>query len=78
MIGNFIADFYCANAKLVVELDGSQHYTKEGMLCDREQTKYFQKYDILIKRYSNLDVDKHFEKVCEDILLTVENRVTTR
>lgn len=39
VIDNFIVDFYCHSAKLVIELDGSQHYTEEGLANDEERTK---------------------------------------
>ena len=67
-IGNYIVDFYCAKAKLVVELDGGQHYYENNKLKDVERTKFLNGLGVKVLRYSNLDIDKNFESVCEDIL----------
>ena len=72
-IGNYIADFYCPSAKLVIELDGSQHYEDVNMIKDRERTKYFESLGIRVVRYTNYDIDTHFENVCEDIYNKLNN-----
>ncbi len=74
-IGNYIADFYCAKAKLVIELDGSQHYSDEGILSDQKKDCYFQTQNITVLRFSNLDIDKNFHGVLETIDLTVQQRL---
>ena len=63
-IGNYITDFYCAKANLVIELDGSQHYEDEGLVNDEKRTEYLEQYGIKVVRISNLDVLKKFEGVC--------------
>lgn len=68
VIGKYIADFYCAKAKLVIELDGSQHYEKEGEEYDKMRTAYFNSLGIKVVRYSNLEIKRNFNGVCEDIL----------
>ena len=68
VIGNYIADFYCAQAKLVIELDGSQHYTEENMQKDAERTVFLEGYGLKVVRILNRDVNRNFEGVCEDIL----------
>ena len=68
VIGPYIVDFYCAQFKIVVELDGSQHYEDEGKAKDIERDEYFRCNGIKVLRYSNLDVNRNFEGVCEDIL----------
>ncbi|MBQ8541431.1 MAG: endonuclease domain-containing protein [Clostridia bacterium] len=68
VIGSFIVDFYCASAKIVIELDGSQHYTDEGIKKDKERDKLLNSLDIKVLRYTNLDINKNFEGVCSDIL----------
>ena len=68
VIGPYIVDFYCAQFKIVVELDGSQHYEDEGKAKDIERDEYFRSNGIKVLRYSNLDVNRNFESVCEDIL----------
>ncbi len=67
VMGNYIADFYCAKARIVIELDGSGHYEKEQILKDKEKEAYLNSLGITILRYSNLEVLKNFEGVCEDI-----------
>ena len=64
VIGSYIVDFYCADAKLVIELDGSQHYDEEGLAYDAMRTKALEGYGLKVIRFSNLDIDKNFEGVC--------------
>ena len=72
VLGNYIADVYCASAKLVIELDGSQHFEKEGIDADRQRDEYFQSIGLTVKRFTNLDVQRNFEGVCKDIQLHTE------
>ena len=64
-IGNYIADFYCAKAKLVIELDGGGHYTPEQEEKDSLRTQELQAMDLTVLRVCNLDIDRNFEGVCE-------------
>ena len=64
VLGKYIADFYCAKANLVVELDGSQHYEDVGLMNDEKRTQYLEQYGINVIRISNLDILKNFEGVC--------------
>ena len=68
VIGPYIADFYCAKAGLVIELDGSQHYEEQQIRLDEARTNYFQSLGLTVVRYTNSDVNLHFREVCEDIL----------
>ena len=68
VIGNYVVDFYCASAKIVIELDGSQHYSIEGREKDQERETYLNGLGISVLRYSNLDIHRNFEGVCTDIL----------
>ena len=68
VIGKCIADFYCAEKKLVIELDGSQHYMDEGQQADRERDAYFASLGLTVLRYSNRQIHNEFENVCNDIL----------
>ena len=68
IIGVYIADFYIASAKIVIELDGSQHYSEEGQAYDRERNTYMESLGITVLRYSNAEVNYNFSGVCEDIL----------
>ena len=77
VIGNYIVDFYCASAKLVIELDGSQHYEQVGKERDAERDAYLLTLGITVLRYSNLDVYENFEGVCLDILKHIELKTKT-
>ena len=68
VIGNYIVDFYIATAKLVIEVDGSQHYEEKGVENDAKRDVFLNGLGIKVLRYSNLDVNQRFEGVCEDIL----------
>jgi very-short-patch-repair endonuclease len=68
VIGSYIADFYCAQAKIVIELDGSQHYVDKGIERDLTRDAYFAKHKIKVLRYSNAQIREEFDRVCEDIL----------
>ena len=76
VLGKYIADFYCAEAKLVVELDGSEHYTPEAKIYDATRTEFLEQYDILVVRILNIDVNYNFYGVCEYIDKIVKERVT--
>ena len=67
VIGNYIVDFYCHKAKLVIELDGSQHSIKSGAEDDFLRDEYLNDLGITVLRYSNIDVCENFEGVCSDI-----------
>lgn len=67
VIGSTIVDFYCPSAKLVVELDGSQHFDEEGARNDAERDEYLRSLGLTVKRYSNADINQRFQSVCEDI-----------
>ena len=67
ILGKYIVDFYCAKAKLVVELDGSQHYTDVEIIKDNQRTKFLQQYDIQVLRIPNNAVTQNFLGVCEYI-----------
>ena len=68
VIGPYIVDFYCAAAKLVIELDGEQHYTSSGKAADSQRDAYLRSLGLTVVRYSNLDIQQNFEGVCTDIL----------
>ena len=72
--GSFIMDFYCASAKLAIELDGSQHYEEAGMTRDAERTAFLEGSGISVLRFSNTDVMKNLRGVCEQIDRVVKQR----
>jgi len=72
-IGDYIADFYCAKARLIIELDGGGHYTEEQLEKDAIRTKALESMNLTVLRICNLDIDRNFCGVCEHIDLTVKN-----
>ena len=75
VLGQYIADFYCAEAKLVVELDGSQHYEPQGIAYDKERSIFLSSLGLVVLRFSNRDIDRDFPGVCEQIDITIQNRL---
>ena len=67
VIGRYIVDFYCPQIKLVIELDGSQHFEEDAVVKDAERDKYIENYGIKIFRVQNIDVNRNFRGVCETI-----------
>ncbi len=72
-IGNYIVDFYCAKARLVVELDGGGHYTTTQAEKDDVRIKELETMNLNVIRICNLDIDRNFSGVCEYIDLAVKN-----
>ncbi|MBR3752774.1 MAG: endonuclease domain-containing protein [Ruminiclostridium sp.] len=66
-IGSYIADFYCAKAKLVIELDGGGHYDPNQIEQDARRTKALQAMGLTVLRFSNLDIHRNFSGVCQSI-----------
>lgn len=65
VIDNYIVDFYCAKARLVIELDGGGHYTEEQKQYDARRTHALEKYGLKVLRICNLEIDSNFYNVCE-------------
>ena len=68
VIGDYIVDFYCPVKKLVIEIDGSQHYSEEMLKADAKRDQYLQSYGITVLRFNNDDVMRNIEGVFERIL----------
>ena len=68
IIGSYIVDFYCHSAKLVIEVDGTQHFEEQGRQSDLIRDSYLSSLGITVLRYSNADINRRFDSVCEDIL----------
>ena len=73
--GGYILDFYCAKARLAVELDGSQHYDPEQVAKDLVRTKYFEGLGICILRIPNSEIWKNLAGVCDYIHAEVQRRL---
>ena len=67
VIGNYIADFYSVEAKLIIEIDGAQHYEEINEKKDNERTAYFNSLGIKVIRISNNDINRDFKNVCQHI-----------
>ena len=67
VLGRYIVDFYSAAAKLVIELDGSQHYEGDGMEKDAERTAFLEGYGLTVIRIPNNAIAQNFRGVCEYI-----------
>ena len=76
ILGKYIVDFYCAEAKLIIELDGSQHYEQEGMEKDADRTAFLKQYGLLVIRIPNNEVNHNFQGVCEYIDITVRQSLS--
>ena len=72
-IDDFIADFYCHKAKLIIEIDGSQHYTEESKQKDEFRTEILAGYDLKVIRFTNRQINTNFRGVCEYIDATVKS-----
>ena len=78
ILGRYIADFYCAQAKLVVELDGSQHYEAAGLERDEKRTEYLEQYGLTVLRIPNNEILQNFAGVCESIDEFVKHALSER
>ncbi len=67
VISGFITDFYCHDARLAIEIDGSQHFTEQGLVYDQERSDVLMKQGIDVIRFTNVEIQNEFESVCEVI-----------
>lgn len=72
-IDGFIADFYCHVARLVVEVDGSQHYDEQGLAYDKERSAIFAEYGVKVIRFSNLEMSRAFKKFAVQLIWKSES-----
>lgn len=75
IIGSYIVDFYCSSAKLVIEIDGSQHYDIQGMEYDAHRSAFLESFGLKVVRFSNRDIDRNFSSVCEQVDLIIKERL---
>ena len=75
-IDHYIVDFYCAKAKIAIELDGSGHYDPVKMEEDAHRTAEIQKHGIKVLRFCNKDIDKNFYSVCTVIDNEIKNSLS--
>ncbi len=77
VIGKYIVDFYIASSKIVIELDGSQHYEDSGIENDAKRDEFLNSLGVKVLRYSNLDINQRFKSVCQDILNNIDTSSVT-
>lgn len=75
VIDNYIVDFYCHDARLIIELDGSQHYSEAGLLKDAIRTQRLEERNLTVMRIPNNEINRNFSGVCEYIDLFVAKSV---
>ena len=72
VIGPYIADFFCSKAKLIIEVDGGQHYETPGLMRDQQRSFYLETLrGFRVLRFTNLEIEQQFEEVCTVIDRTV-------
>ena len=76
VLGRYIADFYSAEAKIVIELDGSQHYEDVNAEKDAERTAFMKGYGLTVIRIPNNDISRNFRGVCEYIDIAVKQSLS--
>jgi len=72
VIDNYIVDFYCHSARLIIELDGAQHYEEKGLLKDKIRTEIIEQRNLTVVRIPNNEVNRNFEGVCQYIDIAVK------
>ncbi len=78
VLGKYIVDFYCDEAKLVIELDGNQHFTPKSIEYDRERTNFLSGYGLTVIRIPNIEIHRNFNGVCEYIDELTKNIYETK
>ena len=76
VLGKYIADFYSAEAKLVIELDGSQHYNVNELQKDAERTAFLEEYGLTVVRIPNNEISKNFRGVCEYLDIVIKQSLS--
>lgn len=77
-IDDFIADFYCQKANLIIEIDGAQHYSEKGIERDKFRTERLEQYSLIVIRFTNYQIDNCFYDVCEYIDNTVKSIINSK
>ena len=72
VIDNYIVDFYCHSERLIIELDGFQHYEEKGLLKDKIRTEIIEQRNLTVVRIPNNEVTRNFEGVCQYIDIAVK------
>ena len=75
VIDNYIVDFYCHEAKLIIELDGSQHYHEKEQIKDQIRTENLEQRNLIVIRIPNNAINQNFRGVCDHIDCVVRSRL---
>ncbi|MEA2030270.1 MAG: endonuclease domain-containing protein, partial [candidate division Zixibacteria bacterium] len=73
-IDNFIVDFYCAELKLILEIDGDSHFTEDNMIYDKERTKILEQYELTLIRFTNKEVMQNLSGVYQALLQQIAEK----
>ena len=76
VLGRYIADFYSAKAKLVIELDGVQHYESENRIYDEKRTNFLEQYGLKVIRIPNSEINTNFEGICKYLDKQIEQSLS--
>ena len=76
VLGKYIADFYSAEAKIVIELDGTQHFEKENRIYDEKRTEFLEQYNLKIIRIPNGEINTNFEGICRYLDKQIEQSLS--
>ena len=76
ILGKYIADFYSAEAKIVIELDGAQHFEKENRIYDEKRTEFLEQYNLKIIRIPNGEINTNFEGICRYLDKQIEQSLS--
>ncbi len=76
VLGKYIADFYSAEAKIVIELDGAQHFEEENRIYDEKRTEFLEQYNLKIIRIPNGEINTNFEGICRYIDKQIEQSLS--
>ena len=74
VIGEYIVDFYCPHANMIIEIDGSQHYEQAAIEYNERRTAYFESLGLIVIRFTNKDIDSNFDGVCQVIEQAILNQ----
>ena len=72
----YILDFYCPTARIVVEIDGSQHFEEQAAIYDDKRTQELRNIGLDILRYTNREINESFESVCQSIEVAIKERIS--
>ena len=76
VLGKYIADFYSAEAKIVIELDGVQHSEEENRIYDEKRTEFLEQYNLKIIRIPNGEINTNFEGICRYLDKQIEQSLS--